>query len=66
MYFHDLWEYVQRKLASEGTTTVIHPADNQMPSGLNKGGETFPDQAYHYLKRTNEVDYINQLSISLE
>ena len=35
MYFHDLWEYMDRKLASiDGSTTVInHPtADKQHPS----------------------------------
>lgn len=30
MYFHDLWEYVDRKLASaDGSTVMInHPASN--------------------------------------
>lgn len=30
MFFHDLWEYVERKLNSEdtgGSITVIHPTD---------------------------------------
>jgi hypothetical protein len=33
MYFHDLWEYVDRKLASPNATTQInHPCAAQHPS----------------------------------
>ena len=61
MFFHDLWEYVDRKLESGGVVTVAHPADrNQMASDMQE-----PDQPYNYMKRTNEVDEINQRSLAL-
>ena len=62
MFFHDLWEYVDRKLESGGVTTVAHPQDhlNQMASEMRE-----PDQPYYYMKRTNLVDEINHRSLAL-
>ena len=62
MYFHDLWEYVDRKLANNGTVVITHPTDlHQVASGLNGGSAAnqHPEQAYNYLKKTNEIDQIN-------
>ena len=29
MYFHDLWEYVERRLKDkDGATVIVHPADD--------------------------------------
>ena len=38
MYFHDLWEYVERKLAHPtGAVVMVHPLDdNQHPSVPNQ------------------------------
>jgi len=28
MYFHDLWEYIERRLSDkDGATTIVHPND---------------------------------------
>ena len=37
MYGHDLWEYIERRLANEdGATVIVHPADvKQHPSTPN-------------------------------
>jgi hypothetical protein len=70
MYFHDLWEYVDRKLANNGVAVIAHPTDQvrQVASGLNGGSAVNqnPEQAYNYLKKTNEIDQINQLTLMLE
>jgi hypothetical protein len=66
LYFHDLWEYAERKLASaDGSTTVItHPcAAKQHPSAPDS---TKPFQAGMYVKQALEIDTINELSLELQ
>ena len=64
MYFHDLWEYADRKLASaDGSTVVInHPcSDTQHPSAPVK-----PFQTHQYIKQGLEIDTINEMSLELQ
>lgn len=65
MYFHDLWEYIDRKLASpDHATQIIHPAStNQHPSMPDKSK---PYQAHQYVKQSLEIDTINDLSANLQ
>ena len=51
LFFHDLWEYVERKLATQdGTTLFVHPlSDAQHPSA----SATDPNQAYLEIKMAN-------------
>ena len=52
MYFHDLWEYVDRKLASTNGSTVMinHPAsDAQHPSVPDRTAAK-PYQVHQYTK----------------
>lgn len=51
LFFHDLWEYVERKLATQdGATLFVHPlSDAQHPSA----SATDPNQAYLEIKMAN-------------
>ena len=71
MYFHDLWEYVERRLSDkDGATIIVHPNDpDQHPSvpkqGVpNHGGASL--QPYAYIKQANELDQMNHFSGELE
>lgn len=59
LYFHDLWEYVERKLSTGGQVVIKHPqARDQHPSTASKD----PHHAYLMTKTANEIDHINDLS----
>lgn len=67
MFYHDLWEFVERKIAADangGALTVLHPSNEDQMASTN-GRQAHPDQAYNYLKRTNEIDQIHLLSMNL-
>jgi hypothetical protein len=62
LHFFDLWEYVERKLASS-ETLIAHPRGNvQHPSA----SATNPMQACLAMQMANEVDSITNLSECLE
>ena len=66
MYFHDLWEYVDRKLASaDGSTTQLtHPcATKQHASAPDR---TKPFMANQYIRQSLEIDTINEMSLELQ
>jgi hypothetical protein len=45
MFFHDLWEYVERKNAAEasgGALTVLHPSNEEQMGSAN-GRQAHPD-----------------------
>ena len=61
MTFHDLWEYVERRLADkDGATVIVHPNDPKQHASApklgvpNHCGATM--QPYAYVKQANELD----------
>jgi hypothetical protein len=64
LFFHDLWEYVQRKLDTEdGAALFVHPlSEAQHPSASSRD----PKQSYLEMKMANEIDAISDLSSGLE
>ena len=78
MYFHDLWEYVERRLANpDGATVMTHPnnpeqhastamasADSGYLGPYGHGGAS--QQPHAFMKQTLEVDQINTLSAELQ
>lgn len=64
LFFHDLWEYVERKLSTQdGATLFVHPlSDAQHPSA----SATDPKQSYLEIKMANQIDAISELSSGLE
>ena len=46
MYFHDLWEYVERRLKDkDGATVIVHPADDNQHASAPKTGVLAHDGA---------------------
>ena len=71
MYFHDLWEYVERRLSDpNGATIIKHPNDpEQHPSApksgvTNHGGATM--QPHAFVKQANDIDQMNHFSGELQ
>lgn len=64
LFFHDLWEYIERKLKNDdGATVFVHPqSDNQHPST----SLIDPNHAYLDIKMANEIDAISDMSANLE
>lgn len=77
MYFHDLWEYVERRLADQdGATVIKHPNDEKQHASVpmaNPNGQGGPyshvgatQQPHAFIKQAIEVDQINTLSGELQ
>lgn len=61
MYFHDIWEYVERRLNDpEGAVLIKHPNDPEQHASVpksgvpNHGGASY--QPHIYVKQSNELD----------
>ena len=64
MYGHDLWEYIERRLADpDGAVVMVHPeSDKQHPSAPN----TASLQPHLYLQQNNEADQASQVISQIE
>ena len=64
MYFHDLWEYIERRLRDpDGATVITHPNDPNQHASAPKSGVLSHDgatvQPHAYMKQANELDQMN-------
>ena len=71
MYFHDLWEYVERRLSNgDGATEIRHPNNPEQHASAPKGGPLShagaTKQPYLFVKQGNETDQMNNFSGELQ
>lgn len=71
MYFHDLWEYVERRLSDpNGATIIKHPNDPEQHPSVPKSGVTNHGgasmQPHAFVKQANDIDQMNHFSGELQ
>lgn len=71
MYFHDVWEYAERRLADpDGAVQINHPCDPEQHASVpgqgvpSHGGAS--SQPHNYIKQANELDQMNNFSDELQ
>ena len=71
MYFHDIWEYVERRLNDpDGAVIIKHPNDTDQHASVpmqgvpSHGGAS--QQPHLYIKQANELDQMNHFSDELQ
>lgn len=72
MYFHDMWEYIERKLSEpDGAVRIVHPNDPvQHASAPRPGGvlagHGASQQPHLYVKQANELDQMSKFASDLQ
>jgi hypothetical protein len=65
MYFHDLWEYVERKMSQpDGATVLInHPESKEQHASVPDHPSHKP---YQQVRQSLEIDTINEMILELQ